>query len=315
MSRLNRIAGRIWFLSIVFPGALVLGAVDRAYAQTDASPPVRTTPNDEPAPLRVVEINAAQPVPIDVKVLVPQRGGEPTLKDVIEQTTNEYRPFVRSELQFLRAACGLTIEQCRPLAREARRLLDETARADGAAKFHESKRPVGNPPQASGAELDDPCVRLERGLTKMAEVQLTSEQTTRYREEIARRNVYRKLAGVRNLVARLDRLLLLTTGQRDQISAAVSANWNDAWGAFALLENDEMPKIPDRYVAPFLTQAQRTVWDKLEKTEVGMESNRLKLAAQMIEGVWDFAIELGEADNQRAPAPVPAPAPIPVDAH
>jgi hypothetical protein len=297
-----------WLASVV-AGAILSGPVAPLQAQTSAAPSPREQANEVSVANHVVKEEAAQVVQFNVAA--PQPGGEPTLKDLIEQTAEEYRPFVLSELHFLRAVCGLTKEQCKLVAREARALLDETARADGRFKHDKAKK--GAPGGASLSEPDpsDPCGRLERGLTKIVQDRLTPLQSRRYQDELRKRTAHRKEAGVRGLVARLDGELMLTANQRDQISAALAANWSDAWGTFALLDHGEQfPRVPDRFITPFLSPAQKKAWDKMEKIEVGPASDRLNLATDVMSILTsDFAGELGEVNNQRANVPAPAPAP------
>ena len=305
--RRNRVSIRTWLPSVV-AGAILLGPVALLHAQTSTAPSPREQTNDEPVanqvvtqvPAEVAQFNGAAPL----------LAGEPTLKEFIEQTADEYRPFVLSELHFLRTVCGLTKEQCKLVAREARRLLDETASADGRFKHDKAKKEARSAATSSEPDLPDPCRRLERGLTKIVRDRLTPLQSRRYEEELRKRAAHRKEVGVRGLLARLDGVLMLTDGQRNQISAALAANWSDDWGTFALLDDGEQfPRVPDRFITPPLSPAQKKAWDKMEKIEVGPASNRLNLAAQMMSVLpSDFAGELGEDNNQKAGVPVPIPA-------
>ena len=290
-----------WLASVV-AGAILLGPVALLQAQTSAAPSPREQAKE------VVKEEAAQVVQFNVAA--PQVAGEPTLKDLIEQTAEEYRPFVLSELHFLRTVCGLTKEQCKLVAREARGLLDETARADGRFKHDKARKGARGAATTSEPDPSDPCGRLERGLTKIAQDRLSPLQSRRYQDELRKRTAHRKEAGVRALVARLDGALMLTAKQRDQISAALVANWSEAWGTFSLMEEGEQfPRVPDRFITPLLSPAQKKAWDKMEKLE-GPSSDRLNLATQVMSILTsDFAGELGEVNNQRANVPPPVPAP------
>jgi hypothetical protein len=304
----DRVTITTWLPSVV-AGAILLGSVALLQAQTRAAPLPHEQTNDEPVANQVVKEELAPAVQFNVAA--PQVAGEPTLKDLIEQTAEEYRPFVLSELHFLRTVCGLTKEQCKLVAREARGLLDETARADGRFKHDKARKGAPGGASLSVPVLSDPCGRLERGLTKIVQDRLTPLQSKHYEEELRKRTAHRKAAGVRGLVARLDGALMLTAGQRDQISANLAANWSEAWGTFALLDDGEqLPRVPDRFITPLLSPAQKKAWEKIEKIDVGPASDRLNLATQVMSIVTsDFAGELGEVNDQKANVPVAVPAP------
>jgi hypothetical protein len=304
----NRASITTWLASVV-AGAILSGPVAPLQAQTSAAPSPREQAKEIPVANQVVKEEAAQVVQFNLAV--PQPPGEATLKDLIDQTAEEYRPFVLSELHFLRTVCGLTKEQCKLIAREARRLLDKTARADGRFKHDKTKKGALGGASLSEPDPSDPCGRLERGLMKIVQDRLTPLQAKHYEEELRKRKTHRKAAGVRGLVARLDGALMLTADQRDQISASLAANWSDAWGTLALLDDGEQfPRVPDRFITPLLRPAQKKVWEKLEKIEAGPASERLNLATQVMSSLTsDFAGELGEVNNQKANVPVPVPAP------
>jgi hypothetical protein len=303
----NRESMTTWLASVV-AGAILSGPVAPLQAQTGAAPSPREQAKEVPVANQVVKEESAPAVQFNVAA--PQVAGEPTLKDLIEQTAEEYRPFVLSELHFLRTVCGLTKEQCKLIAREARALLDETARADGRFKHDKAKKGAPGGASLSVPDPSDPCGRLERGLMKIVQDRLTPLQSRRYQDELRKRTAHRTAAGIRGLVARLDGVLMLTADQRDQISAALAANWREAWGTFSLLDDGkQFPRVPDRFITPLFSPAQKKAWDKMEKLE-GPSSDRLSLATEVLSILTsDFAGELGEVNNQKANVPVAVPAP------
>ena len=287
-------------------GAILTGPIARAQVQTAGPRSSGEQVTDKPIANATVKDEAAD-LPGVLKPVV-QPDGEPTLKDLIEQLAEQYRPYALSELHLLRAVCGLTNEQCKPIARAARRLLDETARADATITHDGQKKKIqGVPPKPEPAR-PTPASGWSRGLINIVKTRLTPEQSGHYQDEVRKRNDYRKEVGIRGLVARLDSLLILTADQRDRLCTSFAANWRDAWGTFAILDDSErFPKIPDRYITPLLSPAQRKAWDDIEKTEVGPSSDRVNLAAQLMSVVpSDFAADLGKLNNQQAIVPAPA---------
>jgi hypothetical protein len=85
---------------------------------------------------------------------------------------------------------------------------------------------------------------------------------------MARRDASRKQLAVRNLVARLDRDLVLGSDQRDKVAESLSSHWDDSWCTsleMLMQDNQYLPPIPDHYVAPFLNDAQKTIWRSIQK--------------------------------------------------
>ena len=92
---------------------------------------------------------------------------------------------------------------------------------------------------------------------------MPAEQATLYQEERAKRSASRKQLIVRNLVARLDHELVLSAEQRDQLSESLSSHWDDAWGQsleMFMYDYAVLPPIPDQYIAPYLSEAQKRIW-------------------------------------------------------
>ena len=100
--------------------------------------------------------------------------------------------------------------------------------------------------------------------------QLSAELATRLQDEVAKRDASRKQLAVRNLVARLDRELVLSPDQRDKVAASLSSHWDDSWCQsleMFMYDYQFFPPIPDQYVAPFLNDPQKKVWRSTQKVQ------------------------------------------------
>jgi hypothetical protein len=73
-----------------------------------------------------------------------------------------------------------------------------------------------------------------------------------------------------NLVAKVDRVLILTAEQRDQLTEVLQTNWNDAWNQLQMLMYGEQyfPLMPDAKILPLLTATQKAVWRGIPKGQV-----------------------------------------------
>ena len=75
------------------------------------------------------------------------------------------------------------------------------------------------------------------------------------------------------MVSRLDDQVLLTPQQRDKIYEALSAKWQDQWEKWSLMQqvygDRYFPVVPDQYVVPHLNAEQKTVWQGLQKVDIG----------------------------------------------
>jgi hypothetical protein len=180
----------------------------------------------------------------------------------IQQYTQQFRPILRAEYHVLRIACGLTPEQRKVMGRAAEQVLHDAARQH----METMRRPMT---AAQRAALDSRRL-IQEGLAAAVKAQLPPEQAARYQAELARRNAGRNQLNVRNLVARLDRELILGPEQRNQLIQSLSSHWDDAWGQSPetfLYDNNMLPLIPDTYVVPYLSETQKRIWKTIPKAQ------------------------------------------------
>jgi hypothetical protein len=180
-----------------------------------------------------------------------------------QQYLQQFRPILRAEYHIVRVVCRPTPEQRKEIACDAEQTLREVAR-----KYVEMMR---RPMTATQRAALDPRGQIREGLAKAVKARLSGEMAARYQEEIAKRAASHKQLAVRNLVARLDRDLVLSPDQRDKVAKSLTSHWDDSWCTsieMFMYDNQYLPPIPDQHVAPFLNDAQKTIWRGIQKVQV-----------------------------------------------
>ena len=109
----------------------------------------------------------------------------------------------------------------------------------------------------------------------------TPEQVSACRDDLRLAEAGRREAAIDFLVATIDRELLLSGRQREQIAGALASGWDARWYdalELALGGHQVVPDVPDRLLTPHLSPSQRDAWRRLPKSR-----NRL----------WGVAIDQG----------------------
>jgi hypothetical protein len=209
-----------------------------------------------------VEAPAAQPRPAD-RVVIVDAGANLAELQFLEQ----YRPLLRTELEFVKKICLPTNEQQLLIAQEGERILK-----DAAKRPNDVVRGVlmlGVRARAAPSNPADLRKQLQEGLAASVKSHLSEVQAALYRDEIEKRAAHRRQIAVRNIVARLDQELALSAAQREKLCESLVSNWNDAWCASLevfLYGNEFLPQIPDQFVAPALSDAQKKLWRAMLKS-------------------------------------------------
>jgi hypothetical protein len=185
--------------------------------------------------------------------------GQDEANGQIQQYVQLLLPSMWRELDFVRQVCDLTPEQ-RPKIKAA---ADAAVKA-AAKNLFQPQRQGGSPPTAAAQAIHD-------GIHEALKKALTSEQLERYLAEDASRTAATKNATIRSVVSRLDGVMFLTTEQREEITAALNANWQRDWEHWLTMHqygDQYFPQIPDQHVAPHLNSEQKVVWGGLQKTMI-----------------------------------------------
>ncbi len=181
-----------------------------------------------------------------------------------EHVKNQYQAVLDAELYLLRRVTNPTPEQQPKLAQQAWTDFELTMKRQGLNQVQVLQEGMmggfaGPPPVA--ASMREVIVRM---LLKTAAKCLDEQQVALYRQEIDKRNEHLRQATVDVLAGELGYRYRLTTEQQTKIAASLKANWQPAWyqGAEAFLMHGEQffPQLPDQFIAPHLTNAQRAAW-------------------------------------------------------
>src|SRR5262249_6107601 len=145
-------------------------------------------------------------VKVEVKAIPAQAVGEDAfLLQVEQQYAAQFRQLKRSELHFMRVVTEPTKTQYETIAAEAEPAMKAAVRA-----FAQSMRGIAR-------DQKDPHAPLTEAIAKSVRAHLSPEQATRYQKELDLRVAARKRLVVNNLVAMIDRILILRPDQRDKL--------------------------------------------------------------------------------------------------
>lgn len=211
---------------------------------------------DEPHELEIEIIETGRPPVIRNEATAEAVAGDEAQDELV---LHKFRPLLLAELNFVRKVCDPTPEQYRAIQVESEKNLKAVARRHAELQKRNMRR--GGPQMGNASS--EPHKLIRDSLAKTVKLTLNDEQLARYQIELDQRTKSRREAAVHNLVARLDQDLVLSNEQRDKIAESLLAHWNEAWAPqIEQMVNGSQtyPNVPDRYVAPSLTPAQRKIW-------------------------------------------------------
>jgi hypothetical protein len=209
--------------------------------------------------------------------------------------SNQLRPFYRYELMHARTACKLTREQLRTMRPELDAAYDRAIVRINAARRE-------GPKSASG-EGTDYAATIREEVLAVVHRHATPELRSACRDDLRLGEEGRREAAIDFLVATIDRELLLSGRQREQIAGSLASQWDVRWYdtlELALGGHRVIPDVPDRLLAPHLSSSQQDAWRRLPKSR-----NRLWGVAIDQGGGPEMELELG-ADPKIMDRPVQA---------
>ena len=218
-------------------------------------------------------VNPVVRVPPPVRLQIMGEGGVQLQQNAVVAAENQeaqlvglFRPLIPPELQFLKYVCKPDDEQCRGLERDSEEILRQVAKES-------TQQPNGNwvltfqlDGQIAGASVARDKIRAR--LVESVKTRLSAEKAARYARELELRAAQRRRMSVLNVVARIDSQLFLSAAQRDAISEALLAAWDESWAlsVAAIVDNNpSLPMIPEALILPHLTVAQQRLWQSTPK--------------------------------------------------
>jgi len=267
---------------LVFNAMVSLAAsaiISSAPLQAQTPPAPAATPKE--GPKRPAEAKAAKEQgearPRDIAVEKPDE------KHTLEREfADRMRPLVFLEIRFAAAICELSKEQRRSIAKAAKPVVDELAKE---LTSHEQKQAVPAGPESVANEGIDPQGRVVAALGAIVKTQVSSQRWDRYQHELRKRAADCKRSSIDNLVAELDRELILSPQQRNALAGLLAEEWKEEWSCSldAVTEPEAwLPPVPERRITPILSELQRKALQKLNVRKP-QRWERLGLAAELFE--------------------------------
>jgi hypothetical protein len=201
-----------------------------------------------------------------------------------QQFGPQFRQLYKTELHFMRLVCQPTKEQYDRIAADGEPALKATM-----VKFAATwNRPV---PHNQNDDLSDPRALIVSALAQSVRSNLSSEQAARYQAELDQRAAARQRITVLNLVSKMDKLLILTTAQREKLGEILKENWHEEWNQpqWLTIGGQWFPTMPDDKILPVLTETQKNVWRDTQKGNIrfGFHLGMMQMV-ELGDEVWDF---------------------------
>jgi hypothetical protein len=196
-----------------------------------------------------------------------------------QQWGAQFRQLYRTELHFMRLVCRPTKQQFEKIA------------ADGQPALKGMIRKIGQAAQGGRFnDQTDPRTPIAEELAKSIKTTLSPEQVARYQKEIDQRAAARQRAAVLSLIARLDKVLVLTAEQRDELEKVLKTKWKCSANDMQILlwAGQQFPQLPENDIVPILTDTQQTVWSGIPKGNIHFGVNLgMVQGIQIDEELWD----------------------------
>lgn len=201
----------------------------------------------------------------EVLLAAPAEAGDAAGGDPLEQQfLQQFRQLSKTELNFVRVVCQPDKEQDKKLKAASAAALKMAVK-----KFAEIQKKLQQGMRAGEQpEWPDPRKLMSDVLLKSIKETMSEEAAKRYEAELEKRAAARKRAALLNLVAKLDKELVLTADQRGKLTEAINSNWKDSWcqQLETFMYGDAyMPVVPDAQILPVLSEKQKQIWNGIPK--------------------------------------------------
>ena len=203
-----------------------------------------------------------------------------------QQFRGQFEPILKVELSFANRVCKLSDKQRLNLITKGNAWL---------AKFIQEFAKNGGQPQMVGAfiaggrqQTADPRESIQAGVEKIVKAELPKEQAEIYVEESKKRAEFAKKVAVDNLVARIDKELILSPEQREKLTQSLTEHWDKNWAPqleMFMHGMDTWPNVPDQWIRPHLTAAQHVAWGRLNKNHGHVFFNGMNGQDQVIDDI------------------------------
>jgi hypothetical protein len=208
-------------------------------------------------------------VPVQGQVQADDGEGNAALQPMYLQLVQQYRPLLRSELRILTSSAEPSPAQRREIAMEGGKALKSAAMKMAAIQQGiNAVRGVNAYP--------DPRELIHNAIEEVVKQKLSPEQVERYKKEMEAKSRDQRLAVMQNVVANLDKIMFLSSEQRDKLCEVLLANWNEQTyptiDSVTVYEN-YFPIIPNQTLSPILGEDQMKIWRTAPKIQFGSIRN------------------------------------------
>ncbi len=195
--------------------------------------------------------------------------GVPGANAVEQQFRAQFEPLLKVELSFVNRTCKLSDEERRSLIATSNAWLTE---------FIKDYAKGGGQPQMRGMwfgggqqqRATEPRESIQAGVEKLVKAELPQQKSAAYLEECKKRSEFVKSVAVENLVARIDKELILSPEQREKIAKSLTEHWDKSWAPQMEMFMHGMevwPNVPDQWIRPHLSATQQVVWGRVPKQD------------------------------------------------
>lgn len=213
-------------------------------------------------------VKQAKPV-AGVKVAAPAAFAVPVQWDAnfaFQQVLPQVKGIHKAELHFMRMVCQPTREQFEKVAADSEPAL--RASAEKLAALNQNGMMIvraGRGVPEGDDQLDLPR-QIADAVSKSVRKVLSVEQANRYDKELAERLEASNRVVVRGFVIKMDRLLRLSSEQREAITKLLNSKWKYSASRARMLTlggDQYFPSMPDSEINQILTEAQKQVWSRV----------------------------------------------------
>jgi hypothetical protein len=109
-----------------------------------------------------------------------------------------------------------------------------------------------------------------------------------------------------NLVAKIDKELILSPEQREKITKSLNDHWDKKWAPqveMFMHGMDMWPNVPDQWIRPHLTATQQVAWGRIGRNQGNHFFGGMGVNAQVID---DIDLDVDKNDPKAAVEPQPA---------
>jgi hypothetical protein len=182
----------------------------------------------------------------------------------------QFRPILQSELRLLTSVAEPSATQRREIA-----MLGGKELMNAAAKLAAAQQGVVNVVRGTNGMVD-PRVAIREAMEKAAKEKLSPEQFGRYKKELEEKARDQRETVILNIVANLDKAMILSKDQRDKLCTFILAQWDDR--TYPTIETLTMyesyfPMIPNQLLSPILNNDQMKIWNSLPKIQIASIRN------------------------------------------